>query len=400
MLENITIIEGKSVRAIEWLGDAREYDLALFALGQDLDSFIVLNPWIDNSARHYIDTIPETDQCVIWNYQGQWVAKYFNQEWTPRKGYVQIELEQTQMMWNQNPAFAKKLKFKNDPTSKFTVDPWDSRYKLTWYVDDDYNPTDDKVWAITATPVGRSVAGIKDMGYLTPVTPKKLDVIFISYDETNAEENWQRVLEKAPWAKRVDGVTGILEAHKAAAKLAKTDMFYVVDGDAYLVDEWQFDFEPDIFNRDCSYVWNSRNPVNDLIYENGGVKLFPKKLLLKTRKWATLDMFTGVTDKIKIMDSISNITTFNTTKFSSWRSAFRECVKLYTVNQMTKLNTWLTKGKEDSFSQYTMAGAAAGCQYAIDNKDNPTALANINNYIWLKEQFMLHYKEKNERKNI
>jgi len=389
MLEDITIIEGESVRAIKWLSDAHKYDLSLHALGQGLDSFIVLNPWVENSAYHYIDTVPKTDQCIIWNYQGHWVAKHFNQDWTPKKGYTLIELEQTQVMWNQNPAFDATLKFKNDPISKFTVDPWDSQYKLTWYVNEDYNPTDDKVWAITATPVGRSVAGIKDMGYLTPVIPEKLDVIFISYDEPNAEENWQRVLEKAPWAKRVAGVTGILEAHKAAAKLARTYMFYVVDGDAWLTDDWEFDFQPSIFNRDCVYVWRSENPVNRLIYGYGGVKLFPTNLLKKTRHWGT-DLTTSINNKFKIIDQISNITRFNTSEYATWRSSFRECVKLAisgVQESKEKLESWLKPKANADYAEWSRIAAEQAIAFV--NTGNDVNL--INDYDWMNQQFINNY---------
>ena len=36
------------------------------------------------------------------------------------------------------------------------------------------------------------------------------DVVYISYDEPNAERNWADLLSKCPWAKRVHGVKGCL----------------------------------------------------------------------------------------------------------------------------------------------------------------------------------------------
>jgi hypothetical protein len=261
------------------------------------------------------------------------------------------------------------------------VIPWhDIEYEHVWYLEGS-----GKIWAAKLKLVNNPI-GVKDMGSVELSIPK-LDVVFISYNEPNAEANWQRVLEKAPYALRVDGVDGIFNAHKAAAKLASTDMFYVVDGDAYLTDDWQFNFNPNIFDRDCAYVWNSRNPVNDLVYENGGVKLFPRSVLRKKRKWTTLDMFTTISNKIKVMDDVSNITAFNTDEFSTWRSAFRETVKLYTVNQMTKLNIWLTVGDDRPFGKYAIEGATAGYQYAANNQTDQFALSNINNYDWLEEQF-------------
>ena len=93
--------------------------------------------------------------------------------------------------------------------------------------------------------------GTKDMGYVSITGITQLDVIFISYNEPNAEKNWLRVLEKSPKAFRINGIKGIVNAHKCAAELATTDMFYVVDGDAYLTDEWSFAYQPSIFDRDC-----------------------------------------------------------------------------------------------------------------------------------------------------
>jgi hypothetical protein len=356
--------------------------------------------------------------------------------------------------WHRNPDLDTTMTFEDDPFMVYYPDEWNEQYEHVWYIDPRFNPTDDTVWAIKCVPTGLNIGikeGYVVPNVKIEVNPKlayldvdinkccpaywdlahecaweldskyteertwvikfspayrkpkswkwygvielnipKLDVVFISYNEPNAEDNWLRVLEKAPYAKRVDGVTGIFNAHKAAARLASTDMFYVVDGDAYLTDDWQFDFSPTIFDRDCAYVWHSRNPVNDLTYGYGGVKLFPRSILTKKRKWNTLDMFAGLFKKIKVIDTVSNITSFNTDEFSTWRSAFRECVKLYTSNQITELNVWLTTGEDKLFGKYAIAGATAGYQFAMNNKDNQQVLNNINNYDWLKEQFNLH----------
>ena len=172
-------------------------------------------------------------------------------------------------------------------------------------------------------------------------------------------------------------------------------MFFVVDGDAWLVDDWQFDFQPGIFDRDCAYVWCSQNPVNDLTYQNGGVKLFNKNILMKQRKWTTLDMFTGIMPKISAEDKISCVTTFNVDEFSTWRSAFRECVKLYKNNQMGKLNEWLSSDPKKKFGKYAALGASQACDYASEFASDHKALLKINDYTWLRQQFDLLNKGKN-----
>jgi hypothetical protein len=68
------------------------------------------------------------------------------------------------------------------------------------------------------------------------------DIIFISYTEPNAEENFSKLRSRFPYAQRVHGVQGIHQAHIAAAKKAFTKMFWVVDGDAEIVDTFNFDY--------------------------------------------------------------------------------------------------------------------------------------------------------------
>ena len=66
----------------------------------------------------------------------------------------------------------------------------------------------------------------------------ELDIIYLSYDEPNAEENYADLLTKVPWAKRVHGVEGSDAAHKACAKLSETDRFVTVDGDNTIKQEF------------------------------------------------------------------------------------------------------------------------------------------------------------------
>ena len=61
----------------------------------------------------------------------------------------------------------------------------------------------------------------------------ELDVVFISYDEPNAEMNYAKLLTELPWAERVHGVKGSDACHKAAANLANTEWFVTIDAVSY-----------------------------------------------------------------------------------------------------------------------------------------------------------------------
>jgi curved DNA-binding protein CbpA len=71
------------------------------------------------------------------------------------------------------------------------------------------------------------------------------DIIFLSYDEPNAEKNYADLCNKVPWAKRVHGVKGSDAAHKACAALSETEYFVTVDADN-IVDPEFFNVEIDL----------------------------------------------------------------------------------------------------------------------------------------------------------
>jgi hypothetical protein len=68
------------------------------------------------------------------------------------------------------------------------------------------------------------------------------DIVYLSYDEPNAEKNYADLLKKVPWAKRVHGVEGSDAAHKTCARLSDTEYFITVDADN-IVDPKFFDLE-------------------------------------------------------------------------------------------------------------------------------------------------------------
>lgn len=289
-----------------------------------------------------------------------------------------------------NPAL-DGMRFKLD-----YVIPWhDVSYSHVWYIEIE----GEKVWAAKQQAVSKT-RKVKDMGTIQPILPEHLSVIFISYNEPDAEKNWQRVLEKAPWAKRVDGVKGIFNAHKAAAKLSDTDMFYVVDGDAWLTDDWNFDFQPRLYDRNCAFIWYSQNPINDLVYGYGGVKLFAKSRVLNAKKWNTLDFATTIMSKLKVVEQVSNVSMFNTDEFSTWRSAFRECVKLKSnlvannnsQEDLDRLQTWLTTGADKPFGKFAVEAARQAVEFFDSNPEHETQM-QINDRAWLLKKFQSIYQK-------
>jgi hypothetical protein len=217
------------------------------------------------------------------------------------------------------------------------------------------------------------------------------DIIFISYNESDAEENFASLKERFPRAKRIDGVTGIHQAHIAAAKKCFTRMFWVVDGDAVILNDFNFDYKVPDNELDVVHVWRSLNPINSLSYGYGGVKLLPKQLTINMST-ETTDMTMSISSKFKAVDQISNITAFNTDAYSTWRSAFRECCKLAVINNeeaLSRLTVWCELNNDAPYGAYAYTGAIQGRQYGEKNASDKEALFKINDFNWLQDLWLM-----------
>lgn len=220
------------------------------------------------------------------------------------------------------------------------------------------------------------------------------DIVMITYDEPEADKNFEELKKRFPRAKRMHGIKGIQNAHRAAAHLAETDMFWVVDGDAEIVKDFNFYLEVEDWDKNTVHVWRSKNPVNNLQYGYGGVKLLPTHL---TRNLPdnTVDMTTSISKSFKSIAQVSNITKFDVDPFTTWRAAFRECVKLAsgTIDRKDnaeteeRLNTWCEESVNARFGKFATSGARSGRQFGYDNFDKPDRLRLINDFDWLREQF-------------
>jgi len=228
------------------------------------------------------------------------------------------------------------------------------------------------------------------------------DVFMISYHEEEADRNYQLLKERFPDAQHVKNVEGIGNAHKECAKQAKTQMVYIVDADAELMNNFNFDYIPPMAKREnTTYVWSARNPINGLEYGYGGVKLFPKQQLLDMGHILP-DFTTGVNFYQPVSD-VSNITRFNKDPYRTWRSAFRECVKLSSGIQQTdtprketveRLEAWTTVDNGERFGRYCIKGALEGKVYGEEHANDVDALNKINDFEWLREQFVASMKKR------
>ena len=210
-----------------------------------------------------------------------------------------------------------------------------------------------------------------------------LDCVFLTYDEPNAEENWVRVRNMVPWARRVDGIKGSDAAHKAAAMASATDRFVLIDGDN-IPDPGFFSCQLvlDDTNRDCVFRWRARNNVNGLMYGNGGVSCWTRDFVMDMRTHEASDgsAETAVEfcfdPRYWAMNDCYSTTYINTTPFQAWRAGFREGVKLcldrgQRINaaefvtkiherNLNNLTIWHNIGRDAQHGDWAIAGARMG----------------------------------------
>ena len=214
------------------------------------------------------------------------------------------------------------------------------------------------------------------------------DVFFLTVGESNAISNLSRLQEKCTPIVIRD-VKGFYNAHKACADQSSTEFFYVVDADAWIVDDFEFTYKPEA---ERVHVWRSINPLNGLRYGHGAVKLFPTSAF--DRPEPPIDLTTSLGGIISLPE-VSNETRFNTDAYNTWRSAFRECVKLsgkVIENQIDiatnyRLAVWCNVVRSVQFARFGLEGARAGRVYGLANKGNVDALKLINNEQWIKSQY-------------
>jgi len=209
----------------------------------------------------------------------------------------------------------------------------------------------------------------------------ELDIVFLSYDEPNADQHYADLCNKVPWAKRVHGVKGSDAAHKAAAELSETDWVITVDADN-IVDNRFFNlgFDPD--NKDIQvYSWLARNRINGLLYGNGGLKIWRKDFILNMKSHEASDNDRAQVDfcwedGYKQFAECYSETVITGSPFQAWRAGFREGVKMTLLDgvripadeikeriwwhNLHRLKVWSTVGAHKENGLYAVHGARLG----------------------------------------
>jgi len=277
-----------------------------------------------------------------------------------------------------------------------------------------------------------------DFSDVRPIPNPHLDVVFMSYNEKDADKHYKLLKKRVPNAKRVNGVKGILNAYNACREITETPYYFIVEGDSMVCKD--FNFKPPqkwtkhlttLTNDEISYEyvkrkhninWNSLNPVNGEILNHSPVALVCKS----TNNYNLFEKFKlpnnyDIDNTYEIFDetiieedywkmwgswqenNIASISFFNTSPYDSWKTGFRignrltykllnETNKQNHNDYTIRLDKWSSVGYEQKNGKYCIEGVTYGIKCAkICNNWIEEYRNTSDNYDWLRETFEKEY---------
>lgn len=220
-----------------------------------------------------------------------------------------------------------------------------------------------------------------------------LDIIFFSNGEACAEDNYCHLLSlNLPnRISRIDGVKGRVASQHAAANASNTPWYFLVNAKLKVNTEFDFGWRPNVLKSRRHYIFTATNPVNNLEYGHQAIVANNKKLTLTTIVKGLDFTMDSPTEVVNIN---SGIATYNTSIWDTWRTSFRECIKLLSATDdesKVRLNSWLTLGN-GKYGEYSIKGANDAVEYYKEVNGELEKLMSSYDWQWLYARFNHQYK--------
>ena len=222
-------------------------------------------------------------------------------------------------------------------------------------------------------------------------TSQPLDIVFLSNGEAGANENYEHLLNVTKGLPnrviRVDGINGRVQAYHAAAKASNTPWMFTVFAKLRINSKFDFSWQPDRLQVPKHYIFYASNPVNGLVYGHQAMIAYNKQITLGNIGKGldfTLD------SEHEVVELNSGVARYNTDEFSTWRTSFREVIKLRLDDSPVsreRLKTWSTVGVGD-FAQYSIQGSKDAVEYYDEVNGDMDKLKLSYEWSWLKDKFL------------
>jgi hypothetical protein len=222
-----------------------------------------------------------------------------------------------------------------------------------------------------------------------------LDIVFFSNGEAIADQNYEHLLRITKGLPnrvvRIDGVQGRVASQHAAANASETPWYFLINAKLRVNDIFDFNWQPDRLQIPKHYIFLATNPVNGLEYGHMATVANNKQLTLNTS--ATGLDFT-LDSEHEVVNINSGIATYNSSEWDTWRTSFREVIKLLnsdTVENKERLHAWLTIAN-GNFAQSSVRGAQDAVQYYEEVNGDFDKLKLSYEWKWLREFYDRKYK--------
>ena len=229
---------------------------------------------------------------------------------------------------------------------------------------------------------------------------EKPDIVFLSYDEPNAESNFKHLLARYDRAKRLHGVTGVGRANVLTAEVSDTDWYYLIDADSTVLKSFSLDSIPNNLSSRKIIVWSAINPANGLTYGYGGLKLCHRQIV-RTLNPQNRDVFTTSDGAVEFSRVVASVTHFNSSPYHAWRAAFREMIALTGMRQLgmsadgilSRQKAWQNPRLLARHRRWIRLGASDACEI-IEFTGIEDAQKRIHDPSWCRSQFIRRHQKR------
>ena len=249
------------------------------------------------------------------------------------------------------------------------------------------------------------------------VMEQNLDIVYISNGEPDERKYYDHLVHctsdelryafditssgnrmtASPRVKWVRGVNGRTAAYQEAARQSSTPWFFAVFAKLQVNPAFDFNWRPDYWQEPKHYIFNSVNPVNGLEYGHQGMIAYNKRLVLENNEPGIDFTLSQPHESVPMQSGVAH---FNQNPWMTWRTAFREVLKLRlfmdsepTLETENRLKVWTTVAHGD-FGEWSLRGANDAIAYYSNVKGSYDKLILSFDWAWLKEYYESLYKSR------
>ena len=219
-----------------------------------------------------------------------------------------------------------------------------------------------------------------------------MDIVFISNGEPLEQKHFEHLVYTSNNydVKWIRGVNGRTKAIRAAAEASTTPWFFCVPAKLAVDTKFDWYWMPDYYQGPKHYVFTAHNPVNGLEYGHQAMVCYNRNLVLNTTD-PGID-FT-LSQAHEVVPISSGVAEFNSDPWTTWRTAFREVVKLRhymavdpTLETEHRLHIWCTVARGPN-AEWSLRGSKDATEYYNAVGGNYDEIMKTYSWAWLQDHF-------------